>query len=119
MTTTYKGKHPLLITIGDHLRDLRLARHWSLAEAGEHHGLKPVTIGSYERVDRTPGIVTVDRLLRGYGERVAFVPLDDPATLHTAGLLSLPVLLRRAADLLGTEQAQAMLLEALGAGDHG
>lgn len=61
------------------MRDLRMAARLSLPEAEELTGISGIVLGSYERGDRVPPLAKADQVLRGYGYRLAAVPVDFDA----------------------------------------
>lgn len=61
------------------IRDLRMAARMSLTEAEKILGISGIVLGSYERGDRTPPLTKVDEILKGYGYRLAAVPVDFDA----------------------------------------
>lgn len=61
------------------IRDLRLAARLSLSEAEQLTGISGIVLGSYERGDRVPPLTKIDQILRGYGYRLAAVPVDFDA----------------------------------------
>lgn len=61
------------------MRDLRIAARISLAEAEDVVGVPAIVMGSYERGDRQPPLPKIDAILKGYGYRLAAVPVDFDA----------------------------------------
>jgi transcriptional regulator with XRE-family HTH domain len=61
------------------IRDLRMASRLSLTQAEKVLGVSGIVLGSYERGDRIPPLTKVDDILKGYGYRLAAVPVDFDA----------------------------------------
>lgn len=92
--------------VGACIRAERLRRGWSLAETEARSGIKPTTMSSWERAERSMGIddlIAVARgfgidplvLLPGYGE-LPFPPApaltDEQVTAHARALLDAGIL---------------------------
>ncbi|MER7278337.1 helix-turn-helix transcriptional regulator [Dactylosporangium sp. NPDC000244] len=69
------------------LRELRTQHNLSLEGAARKSGLAAVVIGSYERGDRRPTPDALRKLLRVYGYKLAFVPVDAPVETGVADTL--------------------------------
>lgn len=70
---------PKVHSVCKQIKDLRMAAHLSLTQAGEMLGISPIVLGSYERGDRMPSIARVDAILNGYGYRIVAVPVEFDA----------------------------------------
>ncbi len=68
--------HPLCAKI----RALRKAAGVSLMQFEEQHGIPSVVIGAYERGDRIPTVLKLDRIFRVFGYRLDAVPLPTETT---------------------------------------
>lgn len=62
------------------MRDRRHAAGLSLGDVQRVYGIPAVVLGSYERGDRRPPLVMVDRILAIYGYRLTVVPDNGTPT---------------------------------------
>lgn len=73
-------RHPVDVVTRRNLGILRRARGWSLVQQERHTGIKPVTMGSYERGDRALRVDVLARICRVYGVSVA--DMFEPMVVH-------------------------------------
>lgn len=76
MPANHPGPHPVDVACRANLRRLREHRGWSLDAAGRRLGIRPGTLGTYERHSRQLTVEQARRLAAGYG--VSLGELLDP-----------------------------------------
>ena len=75
MSTEIHGQ----VSLGAVLRQQRNAHGWSLTEAARQLGLKPASLGMYERGERNPPVETLLAILDGYDLSLVVADKADSA----------------------------------------
>ena len=92
--------HPVITQ----MRELRNAAGLSLQQLERQHGMKAMSVGSWERGDRHPPVEQIQRLLDIYGYDLVAVPkarrVNGRPTIRTAADITLA--LRTTSDMLQT-----------------
>ncbi len=70
-----KEIHPVCLQA----KELRRASQLSLYEAEKKLGVNAIVLGSYERGDRQPTLLRMEKVLNGYGYTLVAVPKDFTA----------------------------------------
>ena len=62
---------PVLVALGERIRELREERHWSQEEFADRCGLHRTAVGLLERAERNPRLETLMTVSRGLGVTVS------------------------------------------------
>jgi transcriptional regulator with XRE-family HTH domain len=69
------------------LRDLRKAARLSLPDFEDRHNISGLVLGSYERGDRNPPLIKLERILNCYGYTLVAIPKDFDAVRLTGNIV--------------------------------